>query len=75
MTDINEIMKMCDNALDLGDTENVPSLLELLRTMLETIYDFVEDTDYDWSRYLNRPYERDMAVESFAHILDVVEDF
>lgn len=60
--EVNEIMKLCDNALDLGDTENIPDLLELLRSMLEHVYDYERGYTYDPTTTLDR-------------ILDVVEDF
>lgn len=60
--DVNEIMKLCDNALDLGDTENIPDLLELLRAMLEIV------DNYD------RGYSND-PISTLYRILEVVEDF
>lgn len=74
MRDINEIMKMCDNALDLGDTENVNDLLELLRAMLEPVANFIEHTNYD-GYSICRQHERNQAIVEFTNILDIVEDF
>lgn len=74
MRDINEIIKMCDNALDLGDTENVNDLLELLRAILEPIDNFIEHTSYD-GYSICRHHEREEAIVEFSNILDIVEDF
>lgn len=74
MIDINEIMKLCDNALDLGDTENITELLELLRAMLEPIYNFVEDTHYDGAGLYSNS-DQEMASDTLLELLDIVEEF
>lgn len=83
MTDINELLKLYDNAIYLNDAseEEVKKLLKLSRSILDSIYDFTKATNYGWGRYESFE-EDDLSFSTIHHIcislneiLDTIKDF
>ncbi len=62
---IDEIIQMCDNALDFGDVEDAIDLLALLRAVLEQVGDYESSYSTDIIR----------KAEVFESILDIMADF
>ena len=82
MKDINEIIELCDRAIDEGDvsTEELIELLELTRAMLEPISNFIDETGYDCEDYPLEFFSRhkkaaSCALEAYAEVLEIVGDF
>ena len=83
MTDINELLKLYDNAIYLNDVseEDIKRLLKLSRSILDSIYDFTKATNYGWGRY-EFFEEDDLRFSTMHHIgislneiLDTIKDF
>ena len=82
MTDINELLKLYDNAIYLNDVseEDIKRLLKLSRSILDSIYDFTKATNYGWGRY-EFFEEDDLSFSTIHHIcislneiLDTIKD-
>ena len=82
MTDITMIIDLCDKVLDTRDAsdDEIISLIEFTRALLEPINDFVEEVGFDWEDY-PREYlcrnsrARANAIMAFASVLEVVGDY
>ena len=82
MNSINDIINVCTEALDEGiiSDANLAEILDLTRAIMENISIFVDNNGVDWSEY---PHEyldrsrtaRESAIETFADILEVVEEY
>ena len=82
MNNINDIINVCTEALDEGiiRDEDLVEILELTRTIMESISSFVDENGVDWSEYpheyLNRSRSaRENAIDTFADILEIVEEY
>lgn len=82
MTDITMIIDLCDNALDTDDAtyEEIRSLIELTRTILDPVNDFIEEMGCDWADYpmeylCRNERARAHALKAFACILEIVGDY
>ena len=74
MTDINELLKLYDNAMYLNDVseEGIKRLLKLSRFVIDSVYDLASNCKYDMGRLnLTVGY----IFDSLCEILDTIEDY
>ena len=74
MTDINEILKLYDNAIYLNDAseEAVKKLLKLSRFVIDSVYDLASNCKYNRGRL---DFTVGYIFDSLCEILDTIEDY
>ena len=82
MENINTIISLCEKALETGEItdEELVNILELTKDVMGTIKEFVDQTGYDWYEYAEEflvqdKYNSAQAINSFAEILEILEDY
>lgn len=74
MTDINELLKLYDNAIYLNDAsdEEVKKLLKLSRFVIDSVYDLASNCKYNRGRL---DFTVGYIFDSLCEILDTIEDY
>lgn len=74
MTDINELLKLYDNAIYLDDAseEDIKRLLKLSRIVIDSVYDLASNCKYDRGRL---DFTVGYIFDSLCEILDTIEDY